>query len=107
MPTSRYPGVCYDSRNRKWRADLWLVETKKKRYLGYFSTELEAHEAYVKAYEETYPPRVEKVQTPEVIITPGLVRFWANGGFRSINEKHQSKMVMEDLEALQVDLFGS
>lgn len=52
--SSRYPGVCWYKRDRKWQAEI-RVDNKYK-YLGRFATELEAFNAYkqaVKAIGET------------------------------------------------------
>jgi hypothetical protein len=39
--------------------------------------------------------------------TPPFVRYFAGGGFDTVNEKHLSRMEMEDIAELQMDLFGS
>lgn len=39
--------------------------------------------------------------------TPPFVRYLAGGGFDTVNEKHMSRMEMEDIAELQMDLFGS
>lgn len=38
--------------------------------------------------------------------SPDLVHFYAGGGFDTVNRKHLSRLEMEDIAALQVDLFG-
>lgn len=44
---SKYPGVSWHSQNKKWRAQI-SINSKRKR-LGLFNTEEEAHQAYLKA----------------------------------------------------------
>lgn len=42
--SSKYKGISYAKSNNKWKA--YIVINGKKKHLGYFKTELEAHEAY-------------------------------------------------------------
>lgn len=42
--TSEYKGVCFNKRDNKWVAQITINGNKK--HLGYFLTELEAHQAY-------------------------------------------------------------
>lgn len=46
------PGANYDKSRGNWRAD--ISSGKKKKYLGSFNTEQEAHQAYLKARKEIY-----------------------------------------------------
>ena len=49
-PTSSYPGVSWDSKNKKWVAQ--IKKRKKHYFLGRFSDELEASKAYAdKAFQ--------------------------------------------------------
>lgn len=48
---SKYLGVCFDS--GKWRANISV--NHKAYFLGHFDTEIEAHEAYLKAKRELHP----------------------------------------------------
>ena len=50
LKTSKYTGVCWLKRDRKWRASIYLNGEKK--YLGSFKTELEASEAYQTALKK-------------------------------------------------------
>lgn len=43
--TSKYKGVCFDKRKRKWIAQIKINGSKK--HIGTFNTELEAHNAYL------------------------------------------------------------
>ncbi len=42
--TSQYTGVCWNKRNKKWQAEIW-IHGKAKR-LGNFIEEIDAHNAY-------------------------------------------------------------
>ena len=42
--TSKYIGVSWNKRDKKWRADIWI--NGKLKYLGYFTNELKAAESY-------------------------------------------------------------
>jgi hypothetical protein len=42
--TSKYHGVCWLSRDKKWQA--LLIKSDKRVYVGYFSTEIDAAKAY-------------------------------------------------------------
>lgn len=47
--SSRYPGVCWHKRDQRWTARIW---TKGRReWLGYFTDELQAFQAYQQAVE--------------------------------------------------------
>lgn len=46
-------------------------------------------------------------ETCRSITTPPVVRYYAGGGFETVNLKHQSRLEeMQDIEDLQCDLFG-
>ena len=47
--TSKYTGVSWCKRSQKWRA---RIKIEKNKHLGYFKTELEAHQAYQSALKE-------------------------------------------------------
>ena len=47
-----------------------------------------------------------QVDTQTQIETPPSVVRWAGGHFDQINEKHMSRLIMEDIEELQMELFG-
>lgn len=47
--TSKYRGVCWGKRDKKWRAS--IVINNRQIPLGYYGTELEAHTIYLKAAE--------------------------------------------------------
>ena len=44
--TSRYKGVCFDKTKGKWRAQARHICTGRKKGLGYFDDEYQAHLAY-------------------------------------------------------------
>lgn len=46
----RLPGASYCKRHKKWKSSIWL--NKKRHSLGSFETELEAHNAYMSAYDK-------------------------------------------------------
>jgi hypothetical protein len=46
ITSSKYIGVCFDKHNNKWKSSIYT--NKKRTHLGYFKTELEAHQAYQK-----------------------------------------------------------
>ena len=48
--SSKYVGVCWDKRNKKWKA--YISINKKLKHLGYFTEEIEAHNAYQSALTE-------------------------------------------------------
>ncbi len=48
--SSRYPGVCWNGYSGQWKAQI-QVDGKNK-HVGYFSTELEAFEAYQRALRD-------------------------------------------------------
>lgn len=48
--TSQYVGASWFKRTNKWRANIQI--NGKQKSLGYFTTELEAHEAYQNALEK-------------------------------------------------------
>lgn len=48
--TSKYPGVYWNKRAKKWRAYVWINNEEK--HLGYFNVELDAANAYKKALKD-------------------------------------------------------
>jgi hypothetical protein len=48
-----------------------------------------------------------QIETQTQLTTPPSVVRWAGGHFDQVNEKHMSRMMMEDIEELQMELFGS
>jgi len=48
--SSKYKGVCWDKDRNKWRSDIRI--NGKRKHLGLFKCELEAHHAYQKALNE-------------------------------------------------------
>lgn len=48
--TSKYKGVCFDSKRNKWRANIRIKG--RQTYLGEFEAEDQAYEAYCEAYEK-------------------------------------------------------
>lgn len=48
--TSEYKGITFCKRNNKWKAQIRI--NGKNKHSGYFRTELEAHQAYLKAEKE-------------------------------------------------------
>ena len=48
--SSKYRGVCWDKKDKKWRAQIQI--DGKSKYLGLFETEEEAYECYKKKYDE-------------------------------------------------------
>lgn len=48
--SGRLVGCCFNKRNKKWLSRIEVGG--KRKYLGYYSTELEAHEAYKEALKE-------------------------------------------------------
>ena len=48
--TSKYVGVCLYNKNNKWRSKIYI--NGKRKHLGMFNTELEAHLAYQNALKE-------------------------------------------------------
>jgi hypothetical protein len=48
--SSKYPGVCWNKRAKKWEA--YIKIEGKKHHLGYFEVEEDAHEAYQKRLKE-------------------------------------------------------
>lgn len=42
--SSKYVGVCWNKRDEKWQSQIWI--NGKIKYLGYFDSELEAHQTY-------------------------------------------------------------
>lgn len=51
--TSKYKGVSFDKQRKKWRARYQNADGKYV-HIGYFDTELEAHEAYVEKVKELH-----------------------------------------------------
>jgi hypothetical protein len=58
-------------------------------------------------YLETQIDEDTFVETQPVLETPPSVVRWAGGHFDEVNEKHMSRMIMKDIEELQIELFGS
>ncbi len=50
--TSKYKGVCWDKKSKKWRAQIGI--DKKRIYLGFFEIEIDAAKAYNKAAVEYF-----------------------------------------------------
>lgn len=50
----RLPGIHWNKQHRKWQAQVW-VEGKRS-HLGYFTTQLEAFDAYIQACQEREYP---------------------------------------------------
>ena len=48
--SSSYPGVSWSNACQKWGA--WIRVGKENRYLGIYKSEIEAHDAYMKVYNE-------------------------------------------------------
>ncbi|MBK5242162.1 HNH endonuclease [Clostridium sp.] len=48
--SSKYVGVCWSKTNNKWVSNIKI--SGKIKYLGYFTDELEAHNAYIKELKE-------------------------------------------------------
>ncbi|HHX61321.1 MAG TPA: hypothetical protein GX707_11520 [Epulopiscium sp.] len=48
--TSKYKGVCFHKASNKWMA--YITINGKRKHIGLFKTELEAHHAYLKAEKE-------------------------------------------------------
>lgn len=48
--TSKYKGVCFYKKTNKWKAQISI--NGKRKHLGYYPTELEAHKARLKAEEK-------------------------------------------------------
>lgn len=48
--SSKYLGVCWNKKYKKWEAQITI--NYKKKHLGVFDTEEEAYECYKKAYDE-------------------------------------------------------
>jgi hypothetical protein len=57
--------------------------------------------------EETQMMQTQTQLDIEDTSTPPFVRYFAGGGFDTVNNKHLSRMEMEDIADLQMDLFGS
>lgn len=51
LSKSKYTGVSFKKQNKKWVANIYI--NKKKKHLGYFINEYDAHLAYEKALKET------------------------------------------------------
>ena len=51
---SKYTGVCWHKKANKWIAS--ILVNKKRKHLGYFENEYDAHLAYQKALEEIKKP---------------------------------------------------
>jgi hypothetical protein len=48
--SGRLPGAWYDSRNGRWSAYIWIPSKRTSQYISTHDTELEAHQAYKKAF---------------------------------------------------------
>ncbi len=48
--SSKYLGICFHNRDKKWQAQITI--NGKQKYLGSFKTEIEAHNAYQKALKQ-------------------------------------------------------
>lgn len=46
VPTSKYRGVSYNKRNKKWNCDVYIKEKGRTKYVGSFEHEIEAAIAY-------------------------------------------------------------
>jgi hypothetical protein len=103
--SSKYQGVCWSKNKNKWEAKIKLP-TGKDKYLGRFFSEEEAARAYDISFRGLYPDEVKGGTGLNFPETPGILRYFAGGNFTSVNSKHASKMELEDIEALQEDLFG-
>jgi len=51
--TSRFTGVCFIEKYKSWQSQIWVKP--KKIWLGYFNTEIEAHNAYQNALNKYFP----------------------------------------------------
>ena len=67
--------------------------------------EVEVEQTQLDDYSPSHPPPSYKLTG--VPFTPEEVRRFAGGGFTSINRRHLSRIEMEDIAALQEDLFGA
>ena len=48
--TSKYIGVSYYKSLKKWKSQIYI--NKKRIHIGYFDSEIEAHNAYIKKFED-------------------------------------------------------
>jgi hypothetical protein len=103
--SSKYKGVCWHKPAKKWVASIQPPNGKYK-HLGCFISEEEAARAYDISFRGLYPDEVKGGTVLNFPETPGILKYFA-GGFDSVNLKHASKIEMEDIEDLQMDLFGS
>jgi len=69
--TSKYKGVCWDKRNKKW--GVTIQANKKKYHLGYFKDEIDAAKAYDKKAKKLHG-QFACLNFPPVVIPTGTMR---------------------------------
>ncbi|KAG1654526.1 hypothetical protein FOA52_008531 [Chlamydomonas sp. UWO 241] len=67
--TSRFHGVCWDTRGAVWRAQLWNSQTKRRQFIGYYTSEEDAARAYDHALLELRGPGCTKRNFPNELIS--------------------------------------